>query len=773
MRRYPVAILVVLVGVQLGCDPLDPEVPDPEEHFGYPMGAEGELADWDELTAYYEVLAEESPRVQVDTLGSSTRGRPFVMMTITSPDNHRRLEELRRINLRLGDPRRISGPDELEGLLEEGRVVVLVTNHIHSTEVASGQMPPRTAHRLATSTDPDVLEILDEVIVLHIPSLNPDGTQWTSDWWREWKGTEYEGAPLPFLYHYYVGHNNNRDWYPLTQKETRLTVKYAHNEWRPQIVHDIHQMGPTGARFFIPPYIDPIDPNTDPKLVSALNQLGTYMAAEMTGQGKSGIVVNAIFDLYTPARAYQHYHGGVRILSETAQADWANPREVSPDELDEGRGYHAGRRSWNFPTPWPGGEWTLDDAVSYMDAGVMALLRNAAKNRRFWLENFHAIMDRAVDGWEEWPTAWVIPEEDQNEVGLAEVLRILTTGDVEVHRAEGPFTVEDREFGEGAYVVPMSQPHASFAQTLLEQPAYPDLRQYPGGPPERPYDATSWNLPLLMDVEVHRVEEGLDVALSDPLPITEPRYRAPEAVTGPDAPRIGYYKGYQEVREAGWTRWLFDQTGVEYDTLHHHDVRNGNLGDRYDVILFQDQPRDDLVEGWPSEVMPDPYHGGIGDTGMVALREFVEEGGRVVAVEQSTSFAVETFGLAVENTLAGLDPSDFYIPGSIVSLELEPDHALASGVGSEGIAWFWTAEGTELSRAFQVNDPRVRVLARYGDVLSGWSLGPERIQGAPAVLEASVGQGSVILFGFQPNYRGHSIATWPLLFNSLAGASVP
>ncbi len=757
---------IAFFGAGCGAAP-NPDIPSPEDHFGYAPGAEGELANWDELTAYYDRLAETSGRVTVDTVGTSTRGQPFVMMTITSQENHRDLERLRETNLRIQDPRTISGADELESRLHEGRTVVLVTNHIHSTEVASGQMPPRTAYRLATSNDPAVLEILDEVIVLMVPSLNPDGTQWTSDWWREWRGTEYEGAPLPFLYHYYVGHNNNRDWYPLIQQETRLAVEHAHNAWRPHIVHDIHQMGPTGARYFVPPYIDPIDPNTDPKLVTALNQLGAYMAAEMTAEGKQGIVVNAIFDLYTPARAYQHYHGGVRILSETAQADWANTRVVDPDELGPGREYHAGERSWKFPDPWPGGEWSLEDAVDYMDAGVMALLRNAAKNRRFWLENAHAVMGRAVGGWEEWPAAWVIPAEQENEMGLAELLRILTMGDVEVHRAESSFTA-GVDFPAGSYVIPMNQPHGSFAHTLLEQPEYPDLREYPGGPPQRPYDATSWNLPLLLDVEAHRAEEPVDVALSDPLPVTESQYEAPEALLGPEAPRIAYYKGYRELREAGWTRWLFDQTGIEYDTLHHHDVRAGGLDERYDVILFQDQPGDHLMDGWPEDVMPEPYHGGIGEEGMAALRTFVEGGGRVVAVEQATDFVVETFDLGVSNVLAGLDPEDFYIPGSILELTFDQGSDLGEGMDSEGVAWFWSAEARELSRAFRIDDPGITVAARYGEVLSGWALGPEHVADQPALVEASVGEGSVVLFGFQPNYRGHSMATWPLLFNSLS-----
>ena len=288
---------------------LTAQVPAPADHFGFPMGAAGKLANWDDLTAYYEVLARTSDRVTVDTLGPTTRGRPFVMLTITSPANHARLSELHGIQRQLADPRTVGSEDELERLLDEGRTIVMITHAIHSTEVGSAQSAARLAHHLASSSDERVREILDNVILLQIPSLNPDGTQWVNDFYNEHVGTEFEGRAPPWLYHFYTGHDNNRDWYTFYQNETQHTVR-AQNDWHPQIVHDIHQMGGSGARIFFPPYIDPMEPNVDPGLISAVNQLGAYMAAELTSQGKQGVVINAIYDGFHPGRAYMHYHGG-------------------------------------------------------------------------------------------------------------------------------------------------------------------------------------------------------------------------------------------------------------------------------------------------------------------------------------------------------------------------------------------------------------------------------------------------------------------------------
>ncbi|HZD06349.1 MAG TPA: M14 metallopeptidase family protein, partial [Longimicrobiales bacterium] len=316
-------------------------VPSPEDYFGFAIGADRKLADWDALTGYFERVAEASPRVKVDTLGPTTRGRPFVMLTVTSAANQADLDRLHDIQMRLADPRRVADEADLQELLDEGRTVVLITHGIHSTEVGGSQTAARLIWRLATSDEPRIRAILDNVVLLDIPSLNPDGTQWVVDWYTGNVGTGFEDAPLPWLYHFYTGHDNNRDWYAFTQVETRHTVTGAHNAWHPEIVHDIHQMGGRGARIFFPPYIDPVEPNVDPALVTALNQLGTWMAARVTAEGKDGAVVAAIYDAFTPARAYQHYHGGVRILSETASAEYASPVTVAPEDVGGGRGYDA------------------------------------------------------------------------------------------------------------------------------------------------------------------------------------------------------------------------------------------------------------------------------------------------------------------------------------------------------------------------------------------------------------------------------------------------
>ncbi len=341
-------------------------------------------------------------------------------------------------------------------------------------------------------------------MLLVLPSHNPDGTQLVTEWYRRTLGTEFEGTSPPVLYHPYVGHDNNRDWYMFTQPETRLTVEHVHRHWHPQIMHDVHQMGRHGARLFVPPYSDPWEPNVDPALVAAAAAIGSHVAARLTTEGKTGIVTGAIFDAWTPARAYPHTHAGVRVLSETASARLATPVEIDNHELRSRRGgYDPNTPSANFPRPWPGGPWRLADIVEYQLAASLAVLDHAARNREFWLRTALGVSRRAAA--REDPFAFVVPSTQRDPLAAARLLEVLHTGGVEVHRATAPFQAGGQTWEVGSHVIPMQQPASAFARTLLQRQRYPDLRPEPGAPPRRPYDVTAHTLPLLLGVRVETV----------------------------------------------------------------------------------------------------------------------------------------------------------------------------------------------------------------------------------------------------------------------------
>ncbi len=741
-------------------------VPTPKSVLGFEPGEDRRLADWPALLRYYQALAKTSDRVRYRELGKTTLGAPFVALLISSPQNLKSLDRYRQLNARLADPRTIRNNRETQEALRDGRTIVLITSGIHSNEVGGHLTPAILAYRLASDTTAATRTILDNVILLLVPSLNPDGVSIVTRWYNRTLGTPAEGTDPPELYHHYTGHDNNRDWYAFTQVETQLVVDSLHNVWHPQIVHDIHQQDSDGSRLFLPPYLDPVEPNVDPLLVDGVNALGAGVAWQLAGEGKTGIAINAIYDAWTPARAYQHYHGGVRILSEAASANLASPIDVPFDHLaTRGRGFTPRERSWNFTNPWPGGRWTLRDIVAYQSDAAYALLENAARYRDVWLANFLTIEGRAVRGWRGWPYAYVIPRQPRDTVGLTTLLSILRRGQVEIRTALHPLTLGGQRYAAGSYVVVLRQPYAAFAKTLLEPQHYPDLRLYPGGPPLPPYDVTAHTLPLLMGVAAVPARDSLRIGLSAPI---EPPAATPGSagIAGADGPRVALYRSYNAAMDEGWTRWVFDTWRVPYVSVVDSVVRAGKLAEQFDVVVLPDQAPDELLSGLPREY-PAPYAGGLGDEGVKALRQFVQDGGTLVALNDASRFAATQLLLPVRNVLEGVADDEFYAPGSIFRLELDTGHPVARGMPAQSIAWY------EGGPAFEVLDSSAaRVIGRYPAdadkvLLSGWVLHPERVAGRAALVEVKQGAGRVVLFGFRPQYRGQSIATYPLLFNSL------
>ena len=485
----------------------------PTEFLGFQPGEDRKLAGWPTIVSYLKLLEQASDRVRVDEIGRSTEDNPFLVCTISSPDNLANAERLRLIQQSLSDPRTVDDRGALN-LVGDARAVVAITCSIHATEVGATQMSVELAHLLASSQHPRVLDILDSVILLLIPSMNPDGLIRVKDWYDASLGTHFEGSMPPYLYHKYTGHDNNRDWFMFTQQETRLVVEHVHNAWRPHVTLDMHQTRSDGMRMILPPLVDPIGPNVDPVLQSGLSVLGTYMAAQLTAEGKAGVAVNVVYDSYSPNRSYPHYHGGVRVLSEAASVKIATPVDVPKSKLRDDRGELPRVRSWNHPMPWEGGRWTLRDIVEYDLSLSMACLEHAARNREWWIRNSHDVLRRATSSSEN-PRAYVIPREQHDRSAADELLGLLDFADVEIHEAAQSANSGDVHVRQGDAVVLTKQPFGSFAQTMLERRHYPDMRQYPGGPPKHPYDSTAHCLPLNMGVTCHEITQPLKINLVD------------------------------------------------------------------------------------------------------------------------------------------------------------------------------------------------------------------------------------------------------------------
>ncbi len=508
--RKTVSLLLLLVAATLAV--AQKRITSPEAEFGFKPGTDRKLADWKELTAYFQKLITESDRIHYEEVGKTTEGRPFIAVTISSPENLAHLAHYQEIQRKLADPRTTS-PEEAQKLIAEGKTVLVVTCNIHSTEIASSQSATEFAYQLATGDTPRIRSILHNAIIVLVPSLNPDGQQLVVDWYKKYLGTPYEGSSPVVLWHHYVGHDDNRDWSSFTQVETRLAVEKVINPWHPQILYDIHQMGSTGPRIYLPPWVDPIDPNVDPILVESMNALGTNTALEIGQTGKQGVLIHGVYDFWSPLRDYIALHNGLRVLTESASVDIASPINIPFEKLDHGIGYDAKVAAWNFPDPWKGGKWRLGDIVDYQLDAFFSIANNAAEFRERYLNNFYQIGVRALNH-KDWPSAYVIPAEQRDSATTARLINILRTGDVDVEKASSDFDADGKHFSSGSYVVQLAQPFGGFAKTLLEIQDYPNIPEYPGGPLQRPYDVTAQTLPLLFGVTAVPVNGKVTVAAS-------------------------------------------------------------------------------------------------------------------------------------------------------------------------------------------------------------------------------------------------------------------
>ena len=478
----------------------------PTEFFGFEIGTDGELARYPKVLEYLQHLAERSDRVQFEHRGTTTNGYPYVLATFSAPSNLDRLERLIEINHRLSDPRVVTD-DEAGTLTAEGVPFYFLYATIHSTEVGNGQTIIKIAHRLATESSAEIDEILDNTVVLLVPSQNPDGQVLVVDHWYETKNSPYDRV-YPDLYHRYTGHDDNRDWFMFTQKETRMSID-IHTEYRPQLTHDMHQMGSGGARIFVPPFKDPFDPNIHPLLIEGQAQIGSAMSSALATAGKKGVIYSDQYDLWTPARQYMLYHGQPRILTEIASARLADPI-VNPAGINRPFGPQQPR--WNFPVPYDSGVWRLGDIVEYGEIAVFAALEQMAKYKTRWLENFYRVHKDWVER-DEAPYAFVVSADQSDPFETYELLEILDFGEVEIHRARSAFSAGGTSYPEGSWVVHLAQPYGAFAKTMLERQVYPDLRYYPGGPPIPPYDVTAQTLGLLMGVDVDQIDEPVSADL--------------------------------------------------------------------------------------------------------------------------------------------------------------------------------------------------------------------------------------------------------------------
>ncbi len=482
--------------------------PTPSEFLGIKVGADRTLADYRQISSYFRELEKASPRVKIQNLGKTTLGEDMLLAVITSEENQRNLPRLQEISRKLSDPRGLSDSD-VAALTNEGKVVLLVTCNIHASEIGSTQMAMEWAHALATSDDQETKRRLANVVVLLLPSLNPDGQIMETDWYRKNLGTKYEGGRLPWLYHHYVGHDNNRDWYMLTQKETKALNRAVYKEWLPQVWLDEHQMGINGPRIFMPPYAEPVSSDVHPLVWRDVNLIGAAMALRLEQREKSGVIYGYSFDAYWPGGTKNTgwWKNIAGLLTEVASVRLASPVYLPLGELAGGRkGLIDYRAQTNFPNPWPGGWWRLRDIMDYERIASDAILETCADRREDFLKDMATRARASIAAFRP-DDAYRIPMgQGQRDPATALVLA----------RIMGEHGVDVRSGPNGDAFIPLAQPYGKFVREMMEPQRYPEVKLVAGKDIVRPYDVATWTLPAMMGVRVERATLPAGLTEFDP-----------------------------------------------------------------------------------------------------------------------------------------------------------------------------------------------------------------------------------------------------------------
>jgi len=837
-------VLIILISLQA-------QIESPDVYLNTKIGEDRNLIDWKQISDYFKYISEKSPRIELQKLGHSTLGKPFYLVIISSRQNIADLEKFRSMQKQIAWPELLDENNK-EKLIVEARAVVLITLNIHSTEIASSQESVELAYELATSQDERIQNILNNVIILLVPSLNPDGQQMVVDWYREYKGTPYEGSRLPKLYHPYAGHDNNRDWHYFNLQESRLVADVLYKQWFPEVVFDQHQMGSSGPRLFVPPYSDPVNPNIPAVLTSEVNLIGSKIVSDLHDMDLSGIVTGTIFNAYFQGTMSKTplWHNMVGILSEAASCRIATPVYFPYGSLNSfGPDLPEYKVQTNFLNPWRGGWWGIRNIIEYEKAATYSLLDVVANYRKKFIANFYNLNSKnIVNGSTEKPYGFFIPKEQNDHSVLALMLKKLNNAGVRIDRVEKEFTFGEKIITSGSYYISCAQPVRNYIIDLFKKQNYPHLILYPNGPPLQPYDVTTWNMPLQMgiqvientherDIDVKRLNnfviisgstngngkyiyfspnsnwsaplaltflqqgkkvwrftektdsfqlgsfvienenknnvqlinsKGIDCILSDKLQVNK--------ITPLRLPEIGIYQAYSASMDEGWTRLVMDDYNIPYKSLNNSDIITGAGIKNIDVLILPSMSTSNIVMGLQNRksrdkkigdvIIPPKYRGGLGKKGIAEILQFVQNGGKLLAIDRSINFAADSLHLPVKILNKSIERKQFYIPGALLSLNLQDGYIINSGMGERSNVFFTDSSPIMKLLPYNYEILTPAIYPEHDILASGWALGESRLGNKVAIADIPVGRGNVILFGFSPLHRAQTFANFKFIFNS-------
>ena len=886
----PLAALLALAALSAPATPATAQLTTPEEQFGYQLGTDYQLVNYRGLTEYWQLLAQQSDRMTLESIGKTEEGREQWMATITSPANRPDLERYREIARRLAQAEGVT-EEEARALAGEGKAVVWIDGGLHATEVLGIQQLMELVWQMVSRDDAETMRFLDEVILL-ATHANPDGHALVANWYmRSDDPLERSTRGIPVLYQKYAGHDNNRDFYMASLAETENMNRVVYREWFPQIVYNHHQTGPSGTVMFAPPFRDPPNHNLDPIIITSLDQVGSAMHHRFVVEGKGGTTMRRGASYSTwwngGLRTTPYFKNMIGLLTETI----GSPTPIEIPFRPNRQITHA-----DLPLPVTPGAWHFRQSVDYSQTANRAVLDYAARNREhllfnIWRMGMNSIERGSRDSWTVLPRwidevadevgargsmeeyeaylrdpanrdarGYILPADQRNFTSATRFVNALLKGGVKVHRAVADFSVGGKDYRAGSYVVTAAQAFRPHVLDMFEPQNHPNDFQYPGGPPIAPYDNAGWTLALQMGVEFDRILDGFSGPFEEIEWLAEPMAgtvagaaspagyvvdhvnaaftavnrvlagggevfwvegtfdaggesfepgafyipagaatrsqledwatqlgvtfhgvaSAPEGAFELTHARVGLWDRYGGSMPSGWTRLVLEDFEFNFEVVYPPEIDAGSLNDRFDVIILPDGAMSPggvggrFGGGGLGANLPDSLRGRLGglsrDTSVPALREFIENGGAVIAIGSSTALG-PNLGLPLANFMVDdngrpLSRDDYFTPGSIHDIRVEHGSPVTHGLGERVNVLH------SHSPVYRIVDgaTNVRRLAWYDSaepLVSGWAWGQHHLEGGTSMIEADIGAGKLFLFGPKITFRSQAHGTFPLLFNGI------
>jgi hypothetical protein len=544
VRRTPsAASAVLLVALLAAAAPAQaPAITTPKAAFGFDVGDDYSLANYQQLKAYWEKLATESDRIKLLNIGTTAEGRPQLAAVVTSPANHRRLDALKAVSRRLALAEGVSEADA-RALAAEGKAVVWIDGGLHASETLCAQVLIQSVYQFVSADDAETRRILDDVVILSVHA-NPDGHDLVADhYMKEKEPTKRSLTGLPRLYQKYIGHDNNRDFYANTQAETKNLNRLMYREWFPQIVYNHHQSGPPGTVLFCPPFRDPFNYFCDPLTLNGIDAVGAAMMQRFLVEGKPGATSRSGAPYSTwfngGLRTTAGFHNMIGLLTETVGSP--TPMSiplVASKQLPRG----------DYLAPVPPQKWHFRQSVEYSLTANRAVLDYASRHREQLLFNIWKMGNNAIergnrDSWTITPKiveaatagkgkdapkggadfdklfrdparrdarGYVIPADQPDFLTATKFVNALLGAGVTVQRATADFVLGSRRYPKGSFVVTAAQAFRAHVLDMFEPQDHPNDFAYPGGPPVRPYDSAGYTLAYQMAVRFDRILDGFD-----------------------------------------------------------------------------------------------------------------------------------------------------------------------------------------------------------------------------------------------------------------------